>query len=264
MTGICQPTSQAHCQTRLTDIPGWGLVETMSYADFLRLKSNKRETNSLPTPTVDVTSWCLELEASIASSHPAMMRYFDRKVFEATVLDHQPVVDVKSFCKGIEDHIRVSHDWFFTMFEFRMGGYIKEKNVVKMWEKLHARRLKARAMLQKMWANPKKRAIIEQAQAELLAENEARLKRSKSKSKVTFSPKVTVVELLPEPTMTMEELDRFSEKVAKETIQFLTYVVEEQLDDVYRLQSAMIEFNESLFGFSSPMVYMPSFKKNVE
>jgi len=105
MTGICQPTSQAHCQTILRNIPGWGLVETMSYADFLRLKSNKREPEPepkpLPEPTVDVTSWCSELEASIASTHPAMMRYFDRKVFEATVRDHQPVVDVKNFCKGI-------------------------------------------------------------------------------------------------------------------------------------------------------------------
>ena len=100
--------------------------------------------------------------------------------------------------------MRVTHDWVFTMFEFRMGGYIKEKNVVKAWEKLHARRLKARAMLEKMWANPKKRAIIEQTQAELLAENEARLKRSKSKSKVTFSPRVTVVELLLEPAITMD------------------------------------------------------------
>ena len=81
---------------------------------------------------------------------------------------------------------------------------------------------------------------------------------------MTFSPRVSVVEPLPEPAMTMEELDQFSEKVAKETIQFLTYVVEEQLDDVYRLQSAMIEDNESLLGFSQPMVYMPSFKKNVE
>jgi hypothetical protein len=113
------------------NIPGWGLVEAMSYADFLRLKSNKREPEPepkpLPEPTVDVTSWCSELEASIASTHPTMMRYFDRKVLEATVRDHQPVVDVKSFCKGIEDHIRVSHDWFFTMIEFRMGGYIREK-----------------------------------------------------------------------------------------------------------------------------------------
>ena len=110
-----------------------------------------------------------------------MMRYFARKAFEATVRDHQPVVDVKSFCKGIEDHIRVSHDWFFTMFEFRMGGYIKERSVVKTFEKLLARRLTARAALEKMWANLKKRALIEQSQAELLAENEARLKRSRER-----------------------------------------------------------------------------------
>ena len=52
----------------------------------------------------------MEVEASIASAHPATMRYLDRKVLEATVRDHPLLVDVKSFRQGIEDHMKVSHD----------------------------------------------------------------------------------------------------------------------------------------------------------
>ena len=66
---------------------------------------------------------------------------------------------------------------------------------------------------------------------------------------MTFSPRKTVIELLPEPAVAMAELEQLQEKVARETIQFLTYLVEEELDDLYALHSAMIEFNESVSDF---------------
>ncbi len=37
----------------------------------------------------------------------------------------------------------------------------------------------------------------------------------------------------PEPAIAMEELEQFSEKVARETVDYLTYLLEDELDDLY-------------------------------
>ena len=131
--------------------PGRGLTEVMSYFDFLRLQAIKEEqvhlvpqsSNSelselrwrlrekmakatalpppkqqpLPKPTVNVTGWCSEIEASVTSTHPAMMRYFDREVFEAIIHDHQLAVDVASLGKGIKENIAGTHPAMMCYFD---------------------------------------------------------------------------------------------------------------------------------------------------
>ena len=73
------------------------------------------------------------------------MRSFDQKVFEATVRCHQPVEDVASFCKRIEDHICQTHDWALTTLDYYIGGHHLAGNGWNVWEKIHAKRLKARS-----------------------------------------------------------------------------------------------------------------------
>ena len=64
-------------------------------------------------------------------------------------------MDVPSFSKNLQTHVRLSHDLFLTACDYYGGGYHLERNGYKMREKIHARRLKARAELSKMRANPK-------------------------------------------------------------------------------------------------------------
>ena len=97
-------------------------------------------------------------------------------------------MDVRSLCNSNLKHISLTHDVILTDYEYYQNEYNGQRNGDKMWEKLYARRLKARAALEKMWANPNKRAVVEQAGTELLEENEARLKRTKTRAKPKAKP----------------------------------------------------------------------------
>jgi len=200
----------------------------------------------LPEPTVDVTKLCSEIEASIAATHTKMLVKltpvasldFIQTIEASIAATHhkvlnkltpvasqlpEPNVDVASFCRSIQEHIRATHDLMFSKFDYYAGGYHLQHNGWKMFAKIHAKRLKARACLNKMWANPKKRELIKQVASEI-----------------------------------------WKETCAETKLAALNRQVEDGLDDVYRLQSEMIEFNESRLGFSPPMVSMPSFKANVK
>ena len=72
-----------------------------------------------------------------------------------------------------------------------------------------------------------------------------------------------MVELLLEPTITMQELDKLSEKVAKDIVEFLIYLLEDELDDLYARHSEMNESLESLLGFSNSVIRMPRFKSKL-
>jgi len=101
----------------------------------------------------------------------------------------EPVCDVAAFCKNIEEHMNDSHDWALTMFDYYRYGYYKHKNHIKLWERQLAKRLKARAWVNKMMAKPKTRARVEQAATEVWAD----LKASISKAKKT-APKNTLIQ----------------------------------------------------------------------
>jgi hypothetical protein len=116
------------------------------------------------------------------------MRFFDLKILHQSFSAIKPAVDVRSLCNSILKHISLTHDIILTDYEYYQHEYNGQRNGYKMWEKLYARRLKARAALEKMWANPKKRAVVEQAAAELLEESEARLKRAKTRAKPKAKP----------------------------------------------------------------------------
>ncbi len=67
------------------------------------------------------------------------------------------------------------------------------------------------------------------------------ISRQIPKAKVIFARTQTLVELLPEPNITMEELDQVSEEVAKETVEYLTYLLEDELGDLFVRHTEMSE-----------------------
>jgi len=168
----------------------------MSYFDWLRLQTIKEEPEQqpLPEPIVDVARLCSEIETSIAATHQKAIHNFDCKLFAETVHNHQPMVDVVSFCKDIQEHTRLSHDWFLTCLDYCGGGHHLQRNGWKMREKIYTRRLKAR-----QWYDAK--LTKERAKAEAAVTRKVKTKpRATPRTKVTFSPRKTVIELLPEPT----------------------------------------------------------------
>ena len=121
-----------------------------------------------------------------------------------------------------------------------------------------AKRIKARRRLDAKTAKDK-------AKAERKAQPKSKAKaRQPPKPKVKFSPRETVRFILPEPEWKTEDIAAYAEKLAKEHLGVLTIFVEQELDDLYRLQSEIIDFNESCLWFSPPVVSMSSFKANVK
>ena len=153
----------------------------------------------------------LKIEASIAKTHGKVMNYLNKMVLLAE-LKAIPVPDVKAVSEKYMPYMYQTNDAILTTFDYYRGGHHLERNGWKMWEKIHAKRLKARAELVKMWANPKKRALIKEAEADILFRREEMQTKPKTKPKAKPAP---VLPSIPEEVPDVTEPTPPSPKVTK-------------------------------------------------